>query len=296
MRITAVVSGRNDNYGGHFLESAGYSLNSMLQSFDEVIYVDWNTEDGKKTVTAELESNPNVNLVNLDRLRTIQVTPEQVKTIMGDGPAQPMCEVMARNTGIRRATGDIVVSTNLDVIVPSREQLEVAFKDLKSGMMVTIAKHDVELADLQRVFKPRWSGDLDVQSRMPLVFGLWPIEKRLMSPYLYMTKELMCKHQVQSHHQLASLICACGDFQAATRDTWHNIRGFEESQRKRLFGDTQVQYKVIQSGGIVLATNFPPLYHIEHARDNSQVVRNSEHLEPVTTNDSNWGLREIIPL
>jgi hypothetical protein len=289
MRTTAVVSGRNDNYGGHFLESAVYSLNSMLRSFDEVIYVDWNTEDGKKTVTAELESK----LVNLDRLRTIQVTPEQVKTIMGDGPAQPMCEVMARNIGIRRATGDIVVSTNLDVIVPSREQLELAFKDLKSGMMVTIAKHDVELADLQRVFKDNVS---DVQSRMPLVFGLWPIEKRLMSPYLTMTKDLMSKHQVQSHHQLASLICACGDFQAATRDTWHDIRGFEESQRKRLFGDTQVQYKVIQGGGIVFATNFPPLYHIEHARDNSQVVRNSEHLEPVTTNDSNWGLREIISI
>ena len=57
MKLSAVCCGRNDNYGGHLLESAVYSLNSMLQSFDEVIYVDWNTEEGKKTVAAELESS-----------------------------------------------------------------------------------------------------------------------------------------------------------------------------------------------------------------------------------------------
>lgn len=282
MRLTAVCCGRNDNYGGHFLESAAYSLNSMLQTFDEVVYVDWNTEPGKNVVTDELE------LRNRHRLRTIQVTPADVEEIMGDKPAQVMCEVMARNVGIRRATGDIVVDTNLDVIAPPREQLELAFKDLKDGMMMTIAKHDVELADLQRVFKDNVN---DVQSRMPLVFGLWPIEKRLMSPYLAMTKDLMDKHPVESHHQLASLICACGDFQAATHRTWHDIRGFEESQYKRMFIDTQVQYKVIQSGGVVFATNFPPVYHIEHERDNSPAVRNSEHLEPTTTNGDDWGLK-----
>ena len=96
MKLSAVCCGRNDNYGGHLLESAVYSLNSMLQSFDEVIYVDWNTEEGKKTVAAELESK----LTNIDRLRVIEVTPAQVKKIMGDAPVQPMCEVMARNLSL----------------------------------------------------------------------------------------------------------------------------------------------------------------------------------------------------
>ena len=52
MKLSAVCCGRNDNYGGHFLESALYSLNSMLKTFDEVVYVDWNTEEGKKIVRA----------------------------------------------------------------------------------------------------------------------------------------------------------------------------------------------------------------------------------------------------
>lgn len=283
MRLTAVCCGRNDNYGGHFLESAKYSLNSMLVSFDEVIYVDWNTEDGKPIVTDAIE------LENRDKLRVIEIRPALVKEIMGDKPAQVMCEVMARNVGIRRATGDIVVDTNCDVVVPPREQLELAFKDLKDGMMMTIAKHDVELSDMQRIFKE--NDVTEIQTRMPLAFGLWPMAKRLMSPFLAVTKDILEKQPPEAHHQIASIICACGDFQAATRATWHSIRGFEESQCKRMFIDTQVQYKVIMGGGVVFATNFPPVYHIEHDRDNSPSVRNSDHLSAETTNSDDWGLK-----
>lgn len=279
MRLTAVCCGRNDNYGGHFLESARYSLNSILQSFDEVIYVDWNTDDDKPIVTDAID------LKNRHKLRTIEVRPAMVKKIMGDKPAQLMCEVMARNIGIRRATGDIIVDTNCDVIVPPREQLELAFKDMKDGMMITIAKQDVELEDLRKSF-----GTDDVQNYMPIVFGLWPISKRLMSPFLKVTKDILEKQPVEARHSVASIICACGDFQAATRATWHSIRGFEESQCKRMFIDTQVQYKVIMSGGVALATNFPPVYHIEHTRDNSPSVRNNEELTAETTNADDWGL------
>lgn len=286
MKLSAVCCGRNDNYGGHLLESAVYSLNSMLNTFDEVIYVDWNTEDGKKTVTDELETK----LVNRERLRVIEVTSAQVGAILGDVPAQPMCEVMARNVGIRRATGDIVVSTNIDIIVPPREQLDLAFRDIKPGVMLTLAKHDVELADLVKL-----AGD-NVQARMPLVFGLWPIQKRLMSPYLAVTKDLLDANPVSAHHQLASVICACGDFQVAHRDTWHAIKGFEECMKKRLYADTAVQYKVVMAGGVVRASNFPPLYHIEHERYNSPEIANSPEMNPTTKNGDDWGLKEQIPM
>jgi len=285
MRLTAVCCGRNDNYGGHFLESAQYSLNSFLQSFDEVIYVDWNTDDDKPVVTDAIE------LKNRDKLRTIEIRPAMVKKIMGDKPAQLMCEVMARNVGIRRATGDIIVDTNCDVIAPPREQLELAFKDLKDDMMITIAKQDVELGDIQKNFGT--DNVSKIQNLMPVVFGLWPIHKRLMSPFLRVTKDILERYPVEAHQSIASVICACGDFQAATRATWHNIRGFEESQCKRMFIDTQVQYKVIMGGGVVIATNFPPVYHIEHGRDNSPSVRNSEDLVAKTTNTDDWGLSKV---
>lgn len=43
MKITAVIVSRNDNYGGHLNERATYALNSAINTYDEVIYVDWNS-------------------------------------------------------------------------------------------------------------------------------------------------------------------------------------------------------------------------------------------------------------
>ena len=119
MKLSAVCYGRNDNYGGHFLESALYSINSMLKTFDEVVYVDWNTEEGKKIVTDELH------LENRDKLCVFHVTPDIVEKITNGTPTPPMCEVLAKNIGIRRATGDIICCVNLDVIVPPREHIDL---------------------------------------------------------------------------------------------------------------------------------------------------------------------------
>ena len=47
MKLTAVVVTRNDNYGGNLNERATYCLNSLINTFDEVILVDWNSPDNR---------------------------------------------------------------------------------------------------------------------------------------------------------------------------------------------------------------------------------------------------------
>jgi hypothetical protein len=279
MKLSAVCCGRNDNYGGHFLESALYSLNSMLKTFDEVVYVDWNTEEGKKIVTDELH------LENRDKLRIFHITPDLVKKITNGTPTPPMCEVLARNIGIRRATGDIIFSVNSDLIISTREQIDLMCQKLEVGDMITLTKQDVELEDLKKHF----GDETDIQHLMPVIFGVWPIQKRLMIPILSMNKELMLKQPEDKHHQCASIIQACGDFQVAHRETWFKIKGFEESMTKRLYNDTNVQYKVIMSGGKILASNTPHIYHIEHERNNSPENTNIIRHSYPSTNDEDWG-------
>ena len=41
--------------------------------------------------------------------------------------------------------------------------------------------------------------------------------------------------------------------------------------------------------GIVRASNFPPIYHLEHERDNSANILNSISMLKFTTNSDNWG-------
>ena len=283
MKVSAVCCCRNDNYGGFLNERATYALNSMLKSFDEVVYVDWNTETGKNILTDDLV------LENRAKLKTTTVTPEMVKDIIGDAPAQKMCEVMARNVGIRRATGDIIVNTNVDVICPPKEQLEVLAKKVRPDEMIVLSRMNIQLEHLHKAFPDSVK---DIQEYMPVIFGIEPLTvgQKIMAPTLSVTKDVITQFPEEMHHRLASVVTSCGDFQVAHRDLLMKIRGFEESQKKRNFADTTIQYKVIMSGGTVTGTNFPPIYHIDHERDEKESSFNSRHsMSAHTTNDENWG-------
>ena len=54
--------------------------------------------------------------------------------------------------------------------------------------------------------------------------------------------------------------------------------------------DTQINLKVIMSGGTVKARNMPPLYHISHGMDKTH-AENTLELVPFTRNPENWGFR-----
>ena len=58
---------------------------------------------------------------------------------------------------------------------------------------------------------------------------------------------------------------------------------------KRQYSDTTVQYKLIMRGGKVKASNFPPIYHLEHERDNSANILNSIEMVKNTENNEDWG-------
>lgn len=288
MKVSVVLVGRNDDYGGRQVERVNYSINCMLDTFDEIIYVDWNTE-GSETLTDVLDIR-----VHPEKLTIITVPPSQCRELMGEHEythGQKCCEVLARNIGIRRATGDIIVDSNTDIIPPKREHLNVLLKDTRIGDMWTIAKHDVEVDVLHKMYEQTRSY-MNVRDLIPIHYGVNPISARLICPFLEMNKQTLLQLPPEHHHVASSLICACGDMQIARKETWYAIKGFEESMIKRMYVDSIVQYKVIMNGGTVRATNFPPIYHIEHARDNSPSVQNVQQPETGKNLDT-WGFSDI---
>ena len=44
MKISAIIISRNDNYGGYLAERSTYAINSAIATYDEVFYIDWNSE------------------------------------------------------------------------------------------------------------------------------------------------------------------------------------------------------------------------------------------------------------
>lgn len=288
MRFSAVIVSRNDNYGGHLNTRATFCFNTMLDAFDEVIYVDWNTEEGKPPLTDDIEI-----VVNSDRLKVIVVPPEMAMKLMGEEgykTGQKCCEVLARNIGIRRASGDIIVSTNIDVVCSRRAYLEEVCRDLKPGDLITVKRNSLERDVVLSIHEQTRSYQLTRDSVVDYC-GVETMKNGLMFPYLKVNKEILDKVPIEHHYNASSIFGGCGDFQMAHKDTWYSIRGFEENQLKRNFNDTNVQYKVIMAGGAVTATNLPPVYHINHEYEKN-VPSNTCVPIPFTTNSETWGFSE----
>ena len=284
MIVSAIICGRNDNYGGRLIERASYSLNGLLQVFDEVIYVDWNTDSDKKILTDEL------NIPDRSKLKVITVTNDMVKNIIKDESSQKMCEVLSRNIAIRRATGDIIVSTNIDIVPPPREYLDILLKSLQDDEMITLSRNDIEVDELIKNEKPE---TLNL-THLPILFGANSIKSKIEVPFIRVDKNILETYPNNLHLNLASIITGCGDFQVAYKSMWYKIRGFEENMTKRLYTDTHVQYKVIMSGGSVRASNFPPIYHLNHERNEDIKFRNTPEMVKITNNTENWGFNNII--
>jgi len=261
----------------------------MLETFDEVIYVDWNT-DGPRALTEDLDIR-----VNPERLKVIKVTPQMCSDLMGAEKykaGNKCCQVLAKNIGMRRATGDVLVSTNIDIIPPKRAYLEDLINCMNPDEFITIAKHDVNVDHLHKIFEQTKSYTA-LREILPLQYGLNPISSRLIIPYLSMNKQMLSGLPPTAHHTASSVICACGDFQLASKDIWFKIRCFEESMIKRLYDDSIVQYKAILAGATVRATNFPPVYHLDHERNNAPDLLNQEIPSDVGSNPETWGFSEV---
>jgi hypothetical protein len=239
MKISAVICSRNDNYGGNLIERSTFCLNSMVTTFDEVWYIDWNSE----TQSLLYEILPN--LLTTGKIKHIIIPPEYASLMTKYDPhAQKVCEVLARNIGIRRTTGDWIVSTNIDIVAPDRDLLNTKMATMNDSTFYTVSRRSVRIEEIMPI------GYKNVKEVRDFVYSEHPEERRLLE-----------KAQQGDDY---SIINCCGDFQIASKHIWNEIRGFEEHLIYPLFADTNVQKKSVMHGFKLEALFDIPFYHIHH--------------------------------
>jgi hypothetical protein len=282
MKITAVVICRNDNYGGNLKERAIYSLNSAIDTYDEVIYVDWNSP----TNSLFYDIKDNLNLKG--NLKHFVIEPELAALLTNyDQNAQVCCETLARNIGIRRAEGDWILSTNIDIIHPTRESIESKLNELDKNTFYTISRRHTD-----------WETIMNFHGGT-LKYSDW---KSLRNHLTENSEERKYDESVVTGDDY-SLINCCGDYQIATREVWNEIRGFEESLIYVLYSDTNVQKKAVMYGFGLKAIYSPALFHIYHGKggggflDGINRVTNDPHRAIVnqtkTKNLDSWGFSSL---
>ena len=247
MKLSAVVVTRNDNYGGDLNDRATYCLNSLIDTFDEVILIDWNSPNNRPLLW-DIDKN----IKFRGNLKHIVITPEVASMLTNEDPhAQVCCETLGRNIGIRRATGDYIVSTNIDVIAPRRDQLEKTINnDLNTNTFYTISRRHIEWKDIEEFH----GGERK--------YNDW---EELRNHLIENSEERKYEEKVVDGDDYSIVNC-CGDFQLAHRDIWDEIRGFEEELIYVLYSDTNVQKKAVKYGFELKAIYSPALFHIYHGK------------------------------
>jgi hypothetical protein len=285
MKISAIIISRNDNYGGYLNERATYAINSAINTYDEVIYVDWNSP------THSLLWDIKDNLQLKGNLKHFVIPPDAAKVLTNyNEHAQLCCEVLARNIGIRRTIGDYIVSTNIDIIHPKREDIESIINNSDNNTMFTLSRREVTWD----IIKEFHGGEMKFQ------------EWNKLRDYIYINSEERVQNEATVSGDNYSIINCCGDFQLAPKHIWNEIKGFEEELIYPLYADTNIQKKSVKHGFNLKAIFNPPMFHINHgskgwggggfaeginkkANDIHQAVTFQEQ----TKNPSTWGFSNI---
>jgi hypothetical protein len=284
MKIGVVVVNRNDGYKD--FERGIIHFKSMLDTFDEVTYIDWNSPNG--SFLWEIKDH----LPQTGKLKHFIISPEIVSQIIVDPRAQQCNEGLSRNIGIKRSECDWIVSTNLDIIPPKREDILNLINTLDFNTFYTISRRE---APKELVYK---YGHKDWKS---------------LQDELYLTIPERHFPAMVIPNDYYSLINCCGDFQLAHKDVWNTIKGFEEQMTYACFIDTNIQKKAVLNKFNLQALYSPPLFHMEHGayytKEDGTRVLDSDHKGAYTgdtkayndawkwveyfqesENDENWGL------
>ena len=273
MKKSVILTSRNDNYGGNLHKRTTMALKSLIENHDEVIFVDWKTVDGEGVI-----SNIKHDLPQTGKLKYIQVPKEFLKEKYPHIADYTIIESIGRNIGIRRASNDYIISTNIDIVTTPLDD-----SILKEDVFYTVPRRDVDESfhlsfnDYESLYKSLWDNR----------DGYRP------------------KERFETDDDKWSLINCCGDYQIGHKNVWNQMKGFEESV---LFGcgiDTNVMKKASFYSNIQVLDHY--VFHLNHGKsgerdEDESVPPMSDQKEIIkdfkeTTNSENWGMyNENLPI
>lgn len=267
MKKTAILTSKNDNYGGNLHHRATMCLTSLIEHHDEVIFVDWKTKNGDSII-----KNIKHNLPHQKKLKSIEVPKEFLQEKYPHLSKYSMIESIGRNVGIRRAESEYIISTNIDIISSVIDE-----SILSEDVFYTVPRRDVNE-----------NFHLSFNSFDELYKSIWDNRDSYQQ-----------KPKIEGTSDIWSLILCCGDYQIGHKNVWEKMKGFEESV---LFGcgiDTNAMKKAsIYSQIKTLEQHY--IFHLNHGKsserdedeeiapmsDQNAIIQKFENTE----NSENWGM------
>ena len=143
--ISVVVAARNDNHGGNMIGRMQAFLDSWISQasrYDlssEIVVVEWNPPADRARLMDELRWPPDMGPCEV---RFIEVSRE-VHDRLPNAATIPLHQMIAKNAGIRRARGQFVLATNLDIIFSAELMQFLGERRLEHGKMYRMDRTNV---------------------------------------------------------------------------------------------------------------------------------------------------------
>jgi hypothetical protein len=144
--ISVVVAARNDNHGGHMVGRLQAFLDSwMVQAQryrvpSEIVVVEWNPPVDRGKLQDEFRWSDETGACPV---RFVEV-PREVHAAIPNAAAIPLHQMIAKNAGVRRARGQFVLCTNLDIIFSAELMQFLAARSLDPHAMYRMDRYDVD--------------------------------------------------------------------------------------------------------------------------------------------------------
>lgn len=318
--ISFVVAGRNDNYGGDYLQRVQLCINvlfSYWQRFKldaELIIVEWNPPADSSPLAEAISwrRRPDTGTV---RIITV---PQKIHMQIPNPNKMPIFEYLAKNVGIRRATGRFVVVMNPDIILTKDMIRAFAEKVLRGDCYYRADRYDF------RPLLPPWLPvDLIETLAKWLVCQMPPrrfsLKQRLIYHYTGRWPSVDDNWLISSANEPAvscegsgphfphgvHIMCS-GDFIIAPRLDWHRIHGYPQFTHTFAGIDPYGCFQ-LKATGLHQMLFRPPcmILHADHGRAEhaqrksiswEQVLADLDAIHLGTLNpvfnDENWGLAQ----
>jgi hypothetical protein len=142
--LSIVVTARNDDHGGNLLRrmqafAGGWISQARKYGIpSELIIVEWNPPPDRPRLAEVLQWPSDLGPC---QVRLIEV-PSELHARFAHADALPLYQMVAKNVGIRRARGEYVLATNIDILFSSELACFFAARRLQHGRMYRIDRHD----------------------------------------------------------------------------------------------------------------------------------------------------------
>lgn len=236
--ISFIVTSRNDNHGDDLLKRTTTFVNGLISQSTkynlnaELIIVEWNPPSNKPLLKDVLPSPPR----GCPLIIRYIIVPNELHQTYRFHDNIPLYQMIAKNVGIRRAKGDWLLCTNIDLLF-SNECIEFfTSHSLEKNHYYRCCRKDVpkQVMDFTTIDEQLKFASENISSihgstsnykfinmPIPRIFYFFPRVMKLI--------DLFFKTVNKGKFHFYSLdFDACGDFTLMHKDDWHKIDGYVE--------------------------------------------------------------------